>query len=114
MTTNIAEYINEVLKGARMLPITTLVQITFYRCVSYFKTRRVEIHARMTVGNVYAAYVIDKFRRVKVKASGHIVTIFHQIHQTFEVITTLHGFHMDKGHNKQVVKLNKDTCSCNK
>ena len=32
----------------------------------------------------------------------------------FEVITALHGFHMDKGHNKQVVKLNEGTCSCNK
>ena len=32
----------------------------------------------------------------------------------FEVIIALHGFHMDKGHNKQVVELNKGTCSCNK
>ena len=30
MTTNIAECINGVLKGARMLPITALVQLTFY------------------------------------------------------------------------------------
>ena len=114
MTTNIVECINVVLKGARMLPIITLVQLTFYRCVSYFETRRVEIRARMTVGVVYTTYVIDKFRRVEAKASGHIVTIFHRIHQTFAVITTLHGFHMNKGRNKQVVKLNEGTCSCNK
>ena len=30
MTTNIAECINGVLKGAQMLPITALVQLTFY------------------------------------------------------------------------------------
>ena len=114
MTTNIAECINGVLKGARMLPITALVQLTFYRCVSYFETRRAEIRARMAVGDVYTAYAIEKFRRAEAKASGHTVTIFHRIHETFEVITALHGFHMDKGRNKQVVKLNEGTCSCNK
>ncbi|KAL6339402.1 hypothetical protein AAG906_032934 [Vitis piasezkii] len=98
----------------RMLPITALVQLTFYRCVSYFETRRAEIRARMAVGDVYTAYAIEKFRRAEAKASGHTVTIFHRIHETFEVITALHGFHMDKGRNKQVVKLNEGTCSCNK
>ncbi|KAL6342689.1 hypothetical protein AAG906_013095 [Vitis piasezkii] len=114
MTTNITKCINGVLKGARMLPITALVQLTFYRCVSYFETRRAEIRARMAVGDVYTAYAIEKFRRAEAKASGHTVTIFHRIHETFEVITALHGFHMDKGRNKQVVKLNEGTCSCNK
>ena len=32
MTTNIVECINGVLKGARMLSITALVEVTFYRC----------------------------------------------------------------------------------
>ena len=96
----IIEWINGVLKGARMLPITALVQLTFYRCVSYFETCRVEIRARMIVGDVYTAYAIDKFRRTEAKASGHTVTIFHRIHQTFEVITALHGFHIDKGHKR--------------
>ncbi|KAL6332436.1 hypothetical protein AAG906_008006 [Vitis piasezkii] len=68
----------------------------------------------MAVGDVYTAYAIEKFRRAEAKASGHTVTIFHRIHETFEVITALHGFHMDKGRNKQVVKLNEGTCSCNK
>ncbi|RVW93256.1 Serine/threonine-protein phosphatase 7 long form-like [Vitis vinifera] len=85
MTTNIAECINGVLKGARMLPITALVQLTFYRCVSYFETRRADIRARMAVGDVYTVYAIEKFRRAEAKASGHTVTIFHRIHETFEV-----------------------------
>ena len=36
MTTNIVECINGVLKGARMLPITTFIRLTFYRCVKIF------------------------------------------------------------------------------
>ena len=114
MTTNIVECINGVLKGARTLPITALVQLTFYRCVSYFDTRRGEIHARMTCGYMYTKYAVNKFTRAKAKASGHTVSIISRNNQMFEVITALHGFHMDKGHNKQVVKLNEGTCSCNK
>ena len=36
MTTNISEVFNSVLKGARSLPVTTLVQLTFFRLNSYF------------------------------------------------------------------------------
>ena len=36
MTTNISGIFNGVLKGAHNLPITTLVQLTFYRVNSYF------------------------------------------------------------------------------
>ena len=36
MTTNISEVNNSVLKGARSLPLTTLVQLTFFCLNSYF------------------------------------------------------------------------------
>ena len=114
MTTNLFECINGVLKGARMLPITAIVHLTFYRCVPYFETHKGEIHVRMTCGDMYTTYAVNKFTRVDVKASGHTVCIISRNNQMFEVITSLHGFHMDKGHNKQVVKLNEGTCSCNK
>ena len=40
MTTNISEVFNSVLKGARTLPITALVQLTFFRLNGYFVARR--------------------------------------------------------------------------
>ena len=72
MTTSIAECINRVLKRARMLPIIALVQLTFYRCVSYFDTRRGEIRARMTCGDMYTEYVVNKFTRAEAKATFRI------------------------------------------
>ncbi|XP_038688797.1 uncharacterized protein LOC119987957 [Tripterygium wilfordii] len=42
MTTNMSELFNSVLKGGRFLPITALVQLTFYRCNKYFVKRRIE------------------------------------------------------------------------
>ena len=40
MTTNMSKVFNSVHKGARSLPIITLVQLTFFRLNSYFVTRR--------------------------------------------------------------------------
>ena len=40
MTTNMFEVFNIVLKGARSLPITALVHMTFFRLNSYFVARR--------------------------------------------------------------------------
>ena len=40
MTTNMLEVFNSVLKGARSLSFTALVQLTFFRLNSYFVTRR--------------------------------------------------------------------------
>ena len=39
MTTNLCEVFNSVLKGARNLPITACVQLTFYRLVNFFNIR---------------------------------------------------------------------------
>ena len=36
MTTNLSESFNGILKSARNLPITALVELTYYRCVAYF------------------------------------------------------------------------------
>ena len=36
MTTNLFERFNRILKSARNLPITALVELTYYRCVAYF------------------------------------------------------------------------------
>ena len=105
MTTNIVECINGVLKGARILPITMLVQLIFYLCASYFETRRDEIRARMTCGDTYTSNVVNEFTRAEAKASGHTVSIISQNNQMFKIITALYGFQMDKEHNKQVVKL---------
>lgn len=44
MTTNMSECLNSVLKGARRLPITAIVQLTLMRCVHYFIERVTKGH----------------------------------------------------------------------
>ena len=97
MTTNIVECINGVLKGAKMLSITTLLRLTFYCCFSYFETHRTEIQTQMENGDLYTSYAINKITN-----------------EIFEVIIASYEFHMDKGNNIQIVKLKERTCTCNK
>ena len=40
MTTNLSECMNGVFKGAQMLSINAIAQITFFKCVSYFEKIR--------------------------------------------------------------------------
>ena len=49
MTTNMSEVFNSVLKGARSLPMSSLVQLTFFRINSYFVTRREQGYNMMTL-----------------------------------------------------------------
>lgn len=114
MTTNVDECINKVLKGAQMLPITAVVQMIFYHCVDYYEIRRAEIQAQIVNGGKYTAHAINKVANYEAKASGHMVAIFDKRNEVFEVSTNVHGSHINKGKNKQIVKLKEGTCTCNK
>ena len=114
MTTNIVECINGVLKRARMLLITALVHATVYQCVTYFENHRVDIWAQIANGDMYITYAMTKVTNYEAKASRHFVRIFDQETEMFDVTTTVHGFHMDKRDNKQVVNLKDCKCTCNK
>ena len=57
---------------------------------------------------------MTKVANYETKVSGHSVSIFHRENEMFEVTTAAHGFHMDKGKNKQIVNIREDKCSCNK
>ena len=63
---------------------------------------------------MYTSYEINKIRHWESKASGHSVALFYQSKQVFQVTTAFHGFHMDEGNNKQVMKLKECTCTCSK
>ena len=57
MTTNMSEVFNSVLKGARNLLITALVQLTFFCLNSYFVARREQGAKRLASDKHYTPYV---------------------------------------------------------
>ena len=108
MTTNIVECIDGVLKGAMMLPITTVVGVTFYRYVTYFEKHRANLRARIANEDMYTTYVMTKVANYEAKASGPSISIFNRENEMFDVTTAPH-----KGNNKQIIKLKDGKCNCN-
>ena len=76
MSINIIECINGLLKGVRMLPITTLVQLTFYRYASYFETHHVKIRTQIANGDLYTFYAINKKTKYESRAGEHTMQSF--------------------------------------
>ncbi|CAI9297141.1 unnamed protein product [Lactuca saligna] len=107
LTTNLSEIFNSVLKGARFLPITTCVQLTFYRMVHYFEVRRPLGSSSQANGDAHTPHVIAKQVTLMAKASAHSLRSFNREKGIFEFIT-------QRGRNVQVVNLEQKTCTCGK
>ena len=107
MTTNLSEIFNSVLKGARYLPITACVQLTFYRLVNYFDVRRSLGIGAQKSGQLYTPHVVSTQAALLLKATGHTLKSFNRNTGLFEVVTR-------NGKNVQIVNLEKGSCSCGK
>ncbi|CAH1440539.1 unnamed protein product [Lactuca virosa] len=105
LTTNLSEIFNSVLKGARFLPITACVQLTFYRLVHYFEVRRPLENSSRANGDAYTPHVLVKQVALMSKASAHSLRSFNREKGIFELIT-------QRGRNVQVVNLEQKTCTC--
>ena len=60
-----------------MFPITALMEVTFYRGVTYFEKHRANIITQIANGDMYTTYVMTKVANYESKASGHYISIFH-------------------------------------
>ncbi|RVW71982.1 Serine/threonine-protein phosphatase 7 long form-like [Vitis vinifera] len=87
MTTNMSEVFYSVLKGARSLPITALVQLTFFRLNSYFVVRREQGANRLASNEEYTPYVDAKIKANVVKAGSHEIVLYDHIRGQFHVKT---------------------------
>ncbi|XP_015963422.1 uncharacterized protein LOC107487318 [Arachis duranensis] len=85
MTTNLVECINGVLKGARNLPITSLVKATFYRLNELFTRKRAEAEVRRNAGHVFSEYASNKLQSNQQAAGNIQVNLFDRQNEIFEV-----------------------------
>ena len=77
MTTNMSEVFNSVLKGAHSLPVTILVQLTFFRLNIYFVMRKEQGVNRLASNEEYTSYVDAKIKANVVKAD--FMRLFYMI-----------------------------------
>ena len=114
MTTNILECFNGVLKGARGLPIATLVEFTWNKLVQYFHDRRKEYHFEFSEGKKWSEYAFSKWDGNKRKFEKHYLKPFSNEELIFQVVTQLNTCSVGGGNHNYEVRLQKRTCSCGK
>ncbi|KAL0312774.1 UNVERIFIED_CONTAM: hypothetical protein Sradi_5676700 [Sesamum radiatum] len=108
---NMSECINGVLKGARRLPLTAIVEITLVRTVNYFVTRERRSHAMVANGQLWTDFAYKMFNQWHQKSIDHTVTKYNHRQQSASVVTKRQsGF----GLNTHVVKITNRECSCGK
>ncbi|RVW68072.1 hypothetical protein CK203_064579 [Vitis vinifera] len=114
MTTNMSEVFNGVLKGARNLPITTLVQLTFYRVNSYFTVRREHGANRLASGEEFTPHIDAKIKAKVVKAGAHEVLLYDHVAGRFHVKTRHSVGSSNRKPRTYHVTLQTGSCTCNK
>ena len=76
MTTNMSKVFNSILKGDRTLPVTTLVQFTYFRLNSYFIARREQGYNILTSDARYTPYVDAKIKAHGVKVGSFELVLY--------------------------------------
>ncbi|XP_061347409.1 uncharacterized protein LOC133310171 [Gastrolobium bilobum] len=85
MTTNLAESVNRVFKGARNISITALVKHTYSRLVAYFVERGTNVVAQLQSAHRHSKNVVELVKKNQVDATGHHVRAYNVEHTVFEV-----------------------------
>ena len=106
MTTNMSEVFNSVLKRARSLPLTALVQLTFSRLNSYFVVRREQGAERLTSDEQFTPYVDAQIQDRVVKAGSMEIVLYDHIQGKFHVKSRSGRIHH--------FNLNEKKCTCGK
>ena len=79
------EVFDSVLKGARSLPVTVLVQLTFFRFNSYFVTRMEQGCNRLASDQQYTPYVDAKIKAHVVKNGSFEIVLYDHNQGQFHV-----------------------------
>ncbi|XP_057533383.1 uncharacterized protein LOC130811201 [Amaranthus tricolor] len=112
--TNLAEVFNTVMKGVRFLPLTTLVEFSFYRVNDYFVKMRESASEWITGGHMYTSHATKIITRNTEKANFHEIVAFDDGRGIFQVKTGRGNRGSSKGGNIQIVDLGEKKCTCNK
>ena len=109
MTTNLSKSFNGILKSARNLPITALVELTYYCCVAYFANQYTKACAKVTAGEYITAYAKNKFNKWEKKAPKHSVIMFSHEDGLFEVRIPINPNSAYRGNHHHKVNMRAST-----
>ena len=101
-----SEVFNSVLKGARNLPFTSLVQLTFFLFNSYFVVRREQGANRLAFDEQFTPYVNAHIQAHVVNVGSMEIVLYNHIQGQFHV--------KSKSGRTQRLNLHDEKCTCGK
>ena len=114
MTSNMSEVFYGVLKGACNLPITTLVQLTFYRVNNCFTVRQEHNASQLALGEEFTPYIDTQIKAKVVTASSHDVVWYDHVKGHFHIKITRSIGSNNKKPCTYHVNLQRRCCTCSK
>ncbi|KAD6119519.1 hypothetical protein E3N88_10790 [Mikania micrantha] len=109
LTTNISESLNNVLRGARLLPIKACIDFTFQRDVTQY-VKHTEI--AMSCNTALPPRMWRLFNHRDSRSREHQIFLFDLIEARYRVISRLQT--NEDGGNDYTVEYRKKTCTCGK
>ena len=106
MTTNISEVFNNVLIGARSLPVTALIRLTFFHLNSYFVATRELGATRLASDEQFTPYVDARIQGHVVKDGSMEIVLYDHVQGRFHVKSRSGRTHCPNLHDKK--------CTCGK
>ena len=106
MTTNISEVFNSFLKGAHSLPVTALVQLTFFPLNSCFVVRREVGSNRLASTEQFTLYVDARIQGRVVKSGSMEIVLYDHVKDLFHVKSRSGRTHL--------LNLHEKICTCGK
>ncbi|KAF1897740.1 hypothetical protein Lal_00032498 [Lupinus albus] len=110
MTTNLAECVNGVLKGSRVLPITSLVQATYHRLNSWFLHHRNEATSMIMAGHIYCEELTKVLNENNRKATCQTIQTFSRESGVF--VVEVPGREGSRHSKVYTLRLNQYWCEC--
>jgi len=112
MTTNLAEYMNSVLKGARSLPICALLKITFQNINAWFVERGLKADSMLRAGHQYPEDVTTLLQQNQQKSAYCHVQRYDRDNSEFEVQEISSPHHYRPKPISFTIRLNDWWCDC--
>jgi len=87
MTTNGSESLNNVFKQSRKLPVSAIIEDTFYKCVKWFVQRKEKAEACRDEGQIFSTRVHRMLSKRARKTDKMKVTPFGHVHGEYQVVS---------------------------
>ena len=85
MTTNVSEVFNKVLKGMRAMPVSGIVEYTFYKCNEYFVKRWDISRKRKELGKIWTIEADDHLEKQGDLSGNQVAILFDPTKYVYDV-----------------------------